>query len=114
MKIHATNLLIAAVICALLTYGIMSIEANTMKAATGVGTFISLASTLALAIGVSFDNARTGTNMRVVAMLFFAGSLILNALFAFAGFSQTIYIIACGILFLVYVLVANALFAARH
>jgi hypothetical protein len=114
MKIHATNLLIAAAICALLTYGIISIEANAMKAATGIGSFISLASTLALAIGVSFDNARIGANMRVVAVLFFAASLVMNGLFAFAGFSQTIYIITCGILFLVYVLIANALFTAQH
>ena len=113
MKIHATNFLIAAAVCALLTYGIMSIDANSMKATVGIGTFISLASTLALAIGVTFDNARTGTNLRVVAFLFFVGALLLNALFAFAGFSQTGYIITCGIFFLVYVLIANALFSAR-
>jgi hypothetical protein len=114
MKIHATNFLIAVAVCALLTYGIMNIDANAMKATTGVGAFISLASTLALAIGVSFDNGRVGTNMRVVAMVFFVGALLLNALFAFVGLSQTSYIITSGIFFLVYVLVANALFAAKH
>lgn len=114
MKIHATNSLIAVTICALLAYAIISIDANAIKASTGLGTFISLASTLVIAIGVSFDNSRTGATMRTLAGTFFAGGLALNCLFAFAGFSQTSYVIACAIYFLLYVLLANALFAARH
>lgn len=113
MKIHSVNMLIAAAVCALLTYGLMSIDANSIKGTLGIGAFISLASTLALAVGVSFDRARTGTNVRVVAVLFFVGALCLNTIFAFAGFSQTSYIITCGVFFLVYVLIATALFEAK-
>lgn len=114
MKIHATNSLIAVTICALLAYGIISVDANAIKAATGFGAFISLACTLVIAVGVSFDNGRTGANMRTLASTFFIGGLALNSLFAFAGFSQTSYVITCGIYFLLYVLLINALFAAKH
>ena len=114
MKIHATNSLIAVTICALLVYGIISVDANVIKAATGFGAFLSLASTLVIAIGVSFDNGRTGANMKTLAFTFFLGALALNGLFAFAGFSQTSYVISCGIYFLLFVLLANALFSAKH
>lgn len=114
MKIHATNSLIAVTICALLAYGIISIDANAIRFPTGLGAFITLASTLVVAIGVSFDNSRTGANMRTLAATFFLIGLALHCLFALAGFSTTAYIITCGIYFLLYVLLANALFAAKH
>lgn len=114
MKIHATNALIALTICALLAYGIVSIDANAIKVQTGFGAFISLAGTLVIAIGVSFDNGRTGANMRTLAFTFFLGALALNGLFAFGGFTQTSYVITCGIFVLLYVLLANALLGAKH
>jgi hypothetical protein len=114
MKIHAVNSLIAIAICALLVYGIVSADANLIKMATGFGAFISLASTLVLAIGVSFDNGRTGTNMRTLAFSFFVAALAMHGLFAFAGFSQATYVITCGVFVLVYVLLANALLGTNH
>lgn len=90
MRIHAVRMLIAAAVCALLTYGLMSIDANSIKGMLGIGAFVSLASTLALAIGVSFDSARTGANVRVVAVLFFVGALLLNTFFAFAGLWKSV------------------------
>lgn len=114
MRIHLTNCLIALTICALLAYGIVSMDSNTIKAATGVGAFLSLAATLVVAIGLSFDNARVGTTMRTLALTGFVGALLLNGGFALAGLSQTSYVISCGIYFLLYVLLANGLFSAKH
>lgn len=112
MKPHASHCLIAVAIAALLTYGLVNLDANAIKVAIGTGAFISLAGTLALAIGVSFDSPRTGTNLRVVASVFFMGALLLNGVFALAGFSQASYIITSGIFFLLFVLIANAIFTA--
>ena len=114
MRINPANALIAALISALLAYGIVSADANQIKAATGFGAFLSLACTLVMAIGVSFDSSRAAANMRTLAFTFFVGALGLNCLFAFAGFSQTSYLITCGTYFLLYVFLANALFAAKH
>lgn len=114
MRIHPVNALVAVLVSFLLAYGIVSADSNQIKAATGFGTLISLASTLVMAIGVSFENGRTGANMRTLGLTFFVGALALNCLFVFAGFSQTSYVITCGTYFLLYVFLANALFAAKH
>jgi hypothetical protein len=114
MRIHAINFLIAAVVSALLTYGIVSIDSNSMKGLIGIGSFIFLASTLAIAIGVSFENARTEVNVKIVAGIFFAAAFFLNLAFAFIPFSQTSYIITYGIIFLLYVLIANGIYAAKQ
>lgn len=114
MKVHAVNLFIAVVVSALLTYGIVSVEANTLKVLTGLGSFIFFASTLAVAIGVSFENPRVGVNVKLVAMLFFFGSLCFNLLFAFVSFSQTSYIIVSGLLFSFCVLIANSVRKAQQ
>ncbi|WP_024972609.1 hypothetical protein [Ralstonia pickettii] len=114
MRIHPVNLLIAIVIGALLTYGITSIDANTMKLVTGVGSFIFLAATLGTAFGVTFENGRSGVNIRVLSTLFFVVAVVLNIVFATMGFSQTSYVIASGILFLVFVLVANAIYSSQQ
>jgi hypothetical protein len=114
MRINPANALIAVLISALIAYGIVSADANTIKAASGFGSFVSLACTLVMAIGISFENGRTGANMRTLAFMFFIGALGLNCLYVFAGFSQTSYVITCSSYFLLYVFAANALFAARH
>ena len=114
MKVHAVNLLIAISVSALLTYGIVSIDANLLKGAIGLGTFIFLTSTLSMAIGVSFENQRMGVNVKLVSTIFFLVALCLNLVFAFISFSQPSYIITSGIIFLLYVLVANSIFGASQ
>ncbi|MRW91489.1 hypothetical protein GJ699_15965 [Duganella sp. FT80W] len=114
MRIHAVNLLIALLIAGLLTFGLVSIDSNAMKGTIGVGAFAFLASTLALAIGVSFEGGRVGVNVRMLSLLFFAGDLVLNLIFAYAAFAQSTYVVCCGILFLLYVLLAQALYTARQ
>ena len=114
MKVHAVNLLIAIAVSILLTYGIVSVDANVLKGAVGLGSFIFLVSTLTMAIGVSFGNPRVGVNVKLVSMIFFAIALCLNLMFAFISFSQTTYIITSGVIFFLYVLVANSIFEARQ
>ncbi len=114
MKIHAVNLLIAIAISALLTYGFVSIDSNLLKGAICLGSFIFLASTLSLAIGVSFENPRVGVNVKLVSAIFFVGSLSLNLVFALISFSQTSYIITSGVVFFIYVLIANSIYGARQ
>jgi hypothetical protein len=114
MKVHIVNLLIAIVVSALLTYGVLSVDSNSLKGATGFGSFISFAITLALAIGVSFENPRVGVNVKLVSTIFFVVSLCINLLFAFVAFSQTSYVIAVGLMFSLFVLIANSIYGARQ
>lgn len=114
MRIHPVNFLIAILICALLTYGLVSLDANLMKGTIGIGSFIFLSSTLAVSIGFSFEGARAAVNLKVLSLLFFVCGLVLNLLFALLWSSQVSYIISCGILFLVYALAAQAVFSAKQ
>lgn len=114
MKIHPVNLLVALVISALLTYGLVSVDGLPYPGLIGVGGFVTLASTLATAIGLQFENPRAGVNVRLVSVLFFAGLLLFHAGAVFLAPSQTVYVITTGIVFMVYVLIANAVHSARQ
>lgn len=114
MKVHPVNMLVAITIGALLTYGMTAIDANTMKFTIGIGSFIFMGATLGTAFGVTFENARSGVNIRVVSTLFFLVAVALNLAFALLGLSQTSYVVTSGILFLVFVLVANAIHGSRQ
>ena len=114
MNFNPVNLLIAFVISALVTYGLTSLDSNSMQLAIGIGSFIFLASTLSLAFGVGFENERAGTNIRVVSGVFFVVALLVNLLFSFVQLSPVSYIITCGITFLIYVLIANGIYSAKQ
>lgn len=114
MRIHAVNFVIAILAGALLTYGLTILDANVMKMTIGVGAFVFLSSTLAVAIGFDFDGARAGVNLKVVSFLFFFAGLLLNLVFALFAVSQATYVISCGILFLLYLLIAQSVFSARQ
>lgn len=114
MRIHPVNFLIALLISALLTYGLVSLEANVLKGATGIGSFIFSCTTLALAIGINVDSARTAVNLKVLSLLFFGVGLGVNLLFVLLWPSQVGYIICCGISYLIYILLAQSVYAARQ
>ena len=112
MRIHPVNFLIALLVSGLLTYGLASVDANTLKGTTSVGGFLFLACTLVAAIGLEFARERTGVNVRVIASLAFVVALALQLVFSFGVFSQASYVIVNGIAFCSFVLVANAIYAA--
>lgn len=114
MNVITVNLMIAIAATGLLTFGVVSIDANIFKTATGLGSFIFFLCTLSMAIGVSFKNPRVGVNVRLVSIIFFCVSLCLNLLFAFVAFSLTSYVIASGMMFLLYILITNSIYRARQ
>jgi len=114
MKIHPLNCLIAVMLGALLTYGIVAIDANTMKGTTGIGAFVFLSCTLTSALGITFEQVRTGINVRIVSLVFFAVALVTNLVFALLALSNTSYVITCGVLFLLYVMIAQMIFSAKQ
>ena len=114
MSVHPVNLLISVVVSALLAYAIVLIGGDAITATVGVGSFITLASTLGLAIGVRYERGRVGTNVRLVSALFFAGLLVTNGAFSLIGHSQAAYVITTGIFFMVFVLIAHSLGSAAQ
>ena len=114
MKPHPVNLLVALVVSALIAFALTRVEDNPIPVTLGIGAFVSLAASLGLAIGTSFADARAGVNARLTAMLFFLLMFGSNLIFAFAGFSQTAYMVTTGILFMSFVMLANAVASARQ
>lgn len=114
MNINPVNLLAALIVSALLSFGIYSIDnAEPLKMLFTFGSLLFFASTLCLAIGCTFTSTRAGVNIKIVAMIFFILALLFNLLWAIFGFSQTSYIIVGGILFLIYIVVANGVYKAQ-
>lgn len=113
MKVHPVNCLLAVIISALLTYGVATIGNEAIYGALILGAFISLATTLGGAIGIGFYDSRKGVNIRLVSILFFLMSLILNICFAYLATSLVWYIIVSGIAFCLYILIANSIYGAK-
>ncbi|MDR3123795.1 MAG: hypothetical protein LBU16_08470 [Treponema sp.] len=109
MKINVITLAIAFAIAALIAYGFYSANgaetdiplANALGG--GIALFITLAGTVA--VGSKDGNGGT-TNIRLASGIFFVLVLIEQIVFCFVPFSLAPYIVATGILTLVYVLIA--------
>jgi hypothetical protein len=114
MRVHPVNILIALMVAGLLTFGMTSADANTIGGMLAVGSFLVLGSTLGAALGLEFENRRTAVNLKVVASVFFAIGLAMQLVFCFGHFSQTSYVVANGIVFLVFVLSSNSVYSARQ
>jgi membrane protease YdiL (CAAX protease family) len=112
MRVHPLNLLIALMVAGLLTFGLASADANTIKGTLAVGSFLLLGSTLGTALGMECFNQRAGVNLRVVSSLFFAIGLLLQLVFCFGQFSQTSYVVVNGIVFLGFVLAGSSVASA--
>lgn len=111
MKINPVNSLIAVVLSALLAYALWSLDGK-LKYYIAVGAFVFFAGTLLPLIGASYENSRGSINLRVVSSVFFVLGLILNGVFGIFSLSATAYILSSAIAFLIYFLIANAVYNA--
>lgn len=114
MKINFVQTIIAIAVSALIAYGLYSFHDGTNQMLLSIGSFLFLSVTLALSIGVNFEQSRTTTNIRVVSGIFFAIALISNLIFTFISFSVPSYIIINGILLLVFILIAYSINRAKQ
>jgi len=105
MKINFVKLIIAIALCLLIAYGFYSFHESVNKNLLSLGSFVFLAATLVMSIGVSFELPKTTTNIRVVSGIFFIVALVSNVAFSFINFSTPVYVIINGILFLVFILI---------
>lgn len=114
MRIHPLNLLIAVLAAALLAYGLWSLAGEALRASIAIGSFVFLGSALACTVGFDLHDGRVGQSVKLLGWLFFLWGLALNLLFAFTGFSQATYFIACGLSFLLFLFFANAVYGAAQ
>ena len=110
MKIHSIQTIIAMAISLLISYGLYSYHSGENKTMLCLGSFVFMATSLAMTIGASFESPRTTINIRVVSGIFFFIALSINLFYLFQpDFSKTSYIIFNGIPFLIFALLAVSL-----
>ena len=109
MKLNFVQTIIAIVLSLLIAYGLYSFHDSENKVLLSLGSFVFLATTLVITIGVNFEQSRTTTNVRVVSGIFFVISLASNLIFSFFTFSTLSYVITNGILLLIFVLIAYSI-----
>jgi hypothetical protein len=104
MKINTVTAAIGLGISALMAYGFYSFNDNALKGLLALGSFILLALTLIVAIGVSYSQYATTVNVRTASVFFFVAALASNIVFSFTNFSAPAYIVTHGIMLLLYIL----------
>jgi hypothetical protein len=114
MKINFVPTIISTAVSLLIAYGLYSFHESENKILLIAGSFVFFATTLIMAIGASFEVARTTTNIRVVSGIFFAIALIGNLIFTFVNFSVPSYVIINGILILVFILIVYLINQAKQ
>ena len=102
MKINFVQTIIAVALSSLIAYGLYSFHESENKIVLSLGSFVFLATTLLITIGVNFEQSRTTTNVRVVSGIFFVIALSSNLIFSFFKFSTPSYVITNGILLLIF------------
>ena len=114
MKLNFIQTIIAIAVSLLIAYGLYSFHHSENKVLLSLGSFVFLATTLVITIGVNFEQSRTTTNVRVVSGIFFVISLASNLIFSFFTFSTLSYVITNGILLLIFVLIAYSINKAKQ
>ncbi len=75
MKINFVQTIIAIAVSALIAYGLYHFHNGENQMLISIGSLVFLSVTLALSIGVNFEQPRTTTNIRVVSGIFLCSCL---------------------------------------
>ena len=115
MKINIVPTIIAAAICALLAYGLYALcKTEGQEMLLSIGGFVCMFITLAIGMGIRFEQPRTSTNTAVLGWVFFLLMVVSNAIFAFVQFTTPVYIIVNGILLLAFIGITYAVAKAKQ
>jgi len=114
MKINFVQTVIAIAVSLLIAYGLYSFNDSENKILLSMGSFVFLATTLSLTVGINFEQPRTTVNIRVVSGIFFAIALICSLIFTFINFSVPSYVIINGILLLTFILIVYSINKAKQ
>lgn len=115
MKVKIVPTIIAAAICALISYALYSFcKTGDAKTIIAIGGFVCSFLTFVTCIGVRFEQGRSSANTAVLGGVFFFILLISQIVFAFIQFRTPTYVIVNGILLLTFILVVYAVVKARQ
>ena len=112
MKIDALNTVVALILAALLSYGCYAFcGSEDMRLLITIASFVELSVVGIGTFAVSFADQRRGVMFRILSGIFFAVLVGANGFAMLLGFSTPLYIILCGLLLVLYLLLGG--FVAR-
>ena len=114
MRINIVPTVISIALSLLISFSFYSYYEGDNRFLLTWGSFILLAATLIMAIGVRFELPRTTVNVRMTSGIFFTIALASNIIFSFQDFSTPSYIIINGILFLIFILISYSINKAKQ
>jgi hypothetical protein len=114
LKANPLNLLIAILAGALLAYALWNLAGADTQGAIALGSFVFLASALACSAGLRYRDERAGRSVKLLGSVFFVVALLLNVFFAVTRFSTTVYVVVSGLVFLLFLFLANAVHGAEQ
>ena len=99
---------------ALIAFGFGSLCKDDNKTLIYIGSGLMSLCMLFTAFGLSLPSERATANVRVLTIVFFVLALISNLIFAFVPLSSNVYIIANGLLLLIWLLVVFSIGKANQ
>lgn len=113
MKFKIIPTTIALAISLLLGLLFFYFHGNENKILLGLGSFLFSSITLGCLIGTEFELPRTSINIKVLSSVFFIFGMVVNLLFSYLQFVISSYIIAIGIMSLVFILLVYQIFKTQ-
>lgn len=114
MKVDFVKSLIALIISALLAYTCYEIcKFEELKWVITIGSFLTIAIPLLLALGISSKDERGGLSLKAISWVMTLIEISANAIFAFLDFSIPTYIIINGLLLAIFALIYNSIYKAH-
>lgn len=103
MKPNVFLTIITILLTCLLSYFAFSVaEGQENDTICGIGSSICIFATLFPMIGLKYDSARIGTNIRILSSLFLFAFIVSHTYFIYWGIRMPYYIIANGILIVIF------------
>lgn len=114
MKTDPVKLIISLVICALISFGLYQLcEVDPQRIWVLCCSFLFLSVTSCFTLGFSLTS-RGSIMLKTLSGIFFLVGILFHLLFALFVFNQTLFLIADGLLLLVYLLVAQSIYKAKQ
>lgn len=96
--------IVSIALSALLAYGFYSCCSAENQFILTLGSFVSFATTLIMALGLNYETERSTTNIRALSLFFFIVFLGSNLLSAYLDISRPVYIITIGVIICVFLM----------
>lgn len=114
MKLDVVKSLIAVAISALMAYACYEIcDYDRVRLVVTIGAFLTLGITSVFSLGITLEQVRSSTMLKVLAWVILIVEIITNGIFVFFDFSIPVYVIINGLILLIFALIYNSIYRTK-